>query len=108
MTERRDKLGRRIPDFDRSAAAKKGVKTQRRKHGSDFHAKIGRIGGKHSHQRYFAKLKEENPELLKKIQARAVKNSPVTKKQNQILPATKKAGAIRQKNQRSVSGRRTT
>jgi hypothetical protein len=59
MAERRDKLGRRIPEFDRSAASKQGAKTQKEKYGSDFHARNGSAGGKHRGRGYFGQLKDE-------------------------------------------------
>lgn len=59
MTVRRDKLGRRIPDFDRSAASKKSAETAKEKYGSDFHARNGADGGKYRGRGYFGHLKDE-------------------------------------------------
>lgn len=95
MTEvRRDKLGRRIPEFDRSAANKKAAQTRKEKHGSTFNARIGALGGSartnskgfgamdedkrrkiatkggNSGEKHFAKLKRENPEALHEISSK--------------------------------------
>lgn len=73
MEEKRDKLGRRIPQFDRSAAGKKSAKTQKEKYGPDFHSRIGADGGRKRTRGYFGKLKAENPEALTKITKEAGK-----------------------------------
>lgn len=62
MTERFDKLGRRIPQFDRSAAGAKGAKTQKEKYGNDFHTKHGAIGGRKRARGYFGTLKDAGNE----------------------------------------------
>jgi hypothetical protein len=59
MPERRDKLGRRIPEFDRSAASKKGAITQKEKNGPDFHKRIGAVGGRVRKRGHFGTLKDE-------------------------------------------------
>jgi len=67
MEERRDKLGRRIPQFDRSAAGKKSAQTQKEKYGPDFHKRIGADGGRHRTRGYLGKLKAESPETLRQV-----------------------------------------
>lgn len=64
MAERRDKLGRRIPEFDRSAAGKKASQTRRanKKYGPDYDKRTGAIGGSHRTRGYFGKLKDEGRE----------------------------------------------
>lgn len=59
MTKRFDKLGRRIPEFDRSAASKKGAITQKEKNGPDFHKRIGAAGGHARKRGHFGNLKDE-------------------------------------------------
>lgn len=66
---RYDKLGRKIPEFDRSAAGKKGAQTRLKKD-PDFYSKIGYRGGKAHGRGYLGKLKEENPEELARVQAK--------------------------------------
>lgn len=56
---RYDKLGRRIPEFDRSAANKKGAKTRKENHGADVHSRVGRMGASLGTRGYFGKLKDE-------------------------------------------------
>ena len=72
MTEniKRDSLGRRIPEFDRSAANKKGVETQRRRD-KDYYKKFAKKGGHASKGGYFQKLKETDPEALREIGRKA-------------------------------------
>jgi len=72
-TERRDKLGRRIPEFDRSAASKKGAKTQKEKYGSDFHQRTGADGGRRGPGGGFAYLKAKDPEAHKELSSKAGK-----------------------------------
>lgn len=62
-----DKLGRRIPEFDRSAAGKKSAKTQKEKYGTDFHSRIGTRGASMRTRGNFGKLKDEDPETHKAI-----------------------------------------
>lgn len=64
---RYDKLGRKIPDFDRSKANKKGADTRRATQGDDIYSIIGRKGGAKSTRGYLGKLKEEDPAKLKEI-----------------------------------------
>ncbi len=59
MTEKRDKLGRRIPQFDRSEAGKRSAKTRKENHGNDTHARAGSLGGRARTRGYFGKLKDE-------------------------------------------------
>lgn len=69
---RYDKLGRVIPQYDRSTAAKKGAKTKLKKDPNYF-AKIGAKGGKTHGRGYLGKLKEEDPEKLASITSEAGK-----------------------------------
>lgn len=59
MAERRDKLGRRIPEFDRSAAGKKAMDTLKEKNGTDYPKRIGTNGGRMRTRGHFGKLKDE-------------------------------------------------
>ncbi len=70
MAEKHDKLGRRIPQFDRSAASKKGAKTQKEKYGPDFHSRVGADGGSRGRSGGFAYLKTKNPKLLREISSK--------------------------------------
>jgi hypothetical protein len=62
MAERRDKLGRRIPEFDRSAAGKKAMQTLKEKNGADYPSRIGTHGGRKRTRGHFGKLKDEGKE----------------------------------------------
>ncbi len=78
---RYDKLGRRIPDFDRSSAGKKSAKTSKEKHGKDWHSRIGSIGGRARTRGYLGVLKDQGRidelrEITKKGVSARVKNSP--------------------------------
>lgn len=76
---RYDKLGRRIPVFDRKAAGKKTAETVRKKYGDDHYKKIRSKGGKMSTRGYFGKLKEDgNIEELREIQRRGAKTTNET------------------------------
>lgn len=82
MTERRDKLGRIIPKFDRSAANKKGAETKKERHGEDFYPRIGSDGGRSRSERkrgYFGILKDQGKtEELKDLAHRgAVKSNQI-------------------------------
>lgn len=68
---RLDKLGRRIPEYDRSAARKKGAETQR-KRDKDYFKKLATKGGHASKGGYFKTLAETDPEALKAISRKAV------------------------------------
>ena len=68
-----DKLGRRIPEFDRSAAGRKSAKTQKEKYGNDFHARIGADGGRRRTAGNFGKLKDNDPEALQEISSKGGK-----------------------------------
>jgi hypothetical protein len=71
--ERRDKLGRRIPEFDRSAAIKKGNETKKEKYGPDFHKRISAMGGSHRKRGYFGELKDAGKEdELKRLSRKGV------------------------------------
>lgn len=69
--ERRDKLGRRIPVFDRSAANKKAAATRKKNEGLDVHSKQGSRGGKRHARGYFGYLKDTNPEALTELSRKA-------------------------------------
>lgn len=82
MTERRDKLGRLIPSFDRSAANKKGAVTKKEKHGDDFYPRIGGDGGRSrsdNKRGYFGLLKDQGKtEELKDLAHRgAIKSNEI-------------------------------
>lgn len=63
-----DKLGRRIPQFDRSAAGRKASKTRKDKYGADVHKRTGSVGGRLRTRGYFGRLKDEGKtDELKKI-----------------------------------------
>lgn len=67
-----DKLGRRIPTFDRSAATKKGAATAKRKYGSDYHSKIASIADHSRNRGYLGKLKDKGRiEELRKLSKKA-------------------------------------
>lgn len=67
MAERFDKLGRRIPEFDRSAAGKKAAATNKEKDEHHYN-KLGTAGGKRRTRGYFGKLKDEGRiEELRKV-----------------------------------------
>lgn len=59
MEQKFDKLGRKIPVFDRSAAAVKANKTNKKKYGTDYHKRIGTRGGVKRTRGYFGHLKDE-------------------------------------------------
>ncbi len=86
MKIRYDTLGRRIPEFDRSAANKKAAKTRKEVHGIDDHARAGAIGGRARGRGYFGKLKDEgNEEELRALSKKARK----VKESNKSLEKTK-------------------
>lgn len=70
-----DKLGRRIPEFDRSAAARKGAKTKKEKYGPDKHSRDGSLGARLGTRGYFGYLKAEDPEKLKELAQQGAKRS---------------------------------
>jgi general stress protein YciG len=70
MNIRHDKLGRRIPDFDRSKANKKGAQTRLSKDPETF-SKMGKARRKTTGKGYFGKLKEKDPEALSEISRKA-------------------------------------
>lgn len=59
MVIKRDSLGRRIPEFDRKAAGKKGHETRKKVYGDDYNARIGALGGSHRGRGHLGKLKDE-------------------------------------------------
>lgn len=59
MIEKRDKLGRRIPQFDRSAAGKKANQTSKERYGDTIQSRHGTTGGRIRTRGYFGKLKAE-------------------------------------------------
>lgn len=68
MKDRFDKLGRRIPHFDRSAAGRKASKTRKERHGPHFDKKTGSMGGRKRTRGYFGQLKDQGKtDELKKI-----------------------------------------
>lgn len=72
--QRYDKLGRKIPDFDRSAANKKGAQTRKELHGANIHSRIGRLGASLGTRGYFGKLKDEGKiDELKALSQKGVK-----------------------------------
>jgi len=67
-----DKLGRRIPEFDRSAAGKKGVETRKERYGADYQSRIAANGGRHRTRGYLGRLKDSgNTEELKSLSEKA-------------------------------------
>ncbi len=59
MSKQFDILGRRIPQYDRSAAGKRGAITRKEKYGDDFHKRIGSDGGSNRKRGYLGTLKDE-------------------------------------------------
>lgn len=89
MAQRYDKLGRRIPEFDRSAANKQGAKTKKEKYGPDYHAGIGANGGRARKRGYFGKLKDEGKTAeLREIQRRGAETTNEAKR---LSPKVRKA-----------------
>lgn len=73
--QRYDKIGRRIPEFDRSAAAKKGAKTKKEKYGPDKHSRDGSLGARMRTRGYFGQLKAEDPKKLTELAKEGAKKS---------------------------------
>lgn len=68
MQEEKDSLGRRKRRYDVSAAIKKGNQTKKEKHGEDYQARIGSVGGSRKKRGYFGRLKDlGRTEELRKI-----------------------------------------
>lgn len=104
MTDRFDKLGRRIPQFDRSAAGAKGAQTQKEKHGNDFHARHGAAGGRKRTRGYFGTLKDSGDTAT--IIANAKKGAAVT---NSRSVEERHESALKGwETKRATSGRRHT
>lgn len=66
-----DKLGRKIPVFDRSAAGKKAAATRKLNEGQNVHTKDGTLGGQKKTRGYFGYLKDTDPEKLKRLSQEA-------------------------------------
>lgn len=92
MSERRDKLGRRIPDFDRSAAGKKGMETQKEKYGPNHPSRIGTIGGHKRTRGHFGKLKDEGREEELKALSEKANAARKAKEAEAETQADKKSG----------------
>lgn len=98
MKEKRDKLGRRIPVFDRSAATKAAVKTTKERHGDDFYRRAGSLGDHSRNRGYFGKLKDEGRvKELKEITRKGSEKSNFIQKvrreirrENSALPRKRK------------------
>lgn len=81
MEPRLDKLGRKIPTFDRSAAGKKANETMKELYGSDFQSRNGITGGSVRSRGYFGKLKDEGRmERLMQLTKKGGKNSAEAKR----------------------------
>lgn len=80
MTDRFDKLGRRIPVYDRSAAGKKSAKTRKEKHGDNDHARAGALGGKHRTRGYFGYLKDNHEEETLRALSQAAREAKKARK----------------------------
>lgn len=80
-TVRYDRLGRRIPEFDRSAANKKGFQTKEKKYGKNYRTEFAAAGGRASTRGYFGKLKDEGKEdELKELAKIGANNSAAKRK----------------------------
>lgn len=72
---KRDKLGRRIPEFDRSAAGKKAAKTLKEKHGEDHFRKLNSSADHSGNRGYLGSLKDAGEtEKLKEVTQKGVKS----------------------------------
>lgn len=69
--ERTDKLGRRIPTFDRSAAGRKAAATRKKNEGQNVFSKKTSRGGKKRTRGYFGYLKDTDPQKLKELSTQA-------------------------------------
>lgn len=58
MTDERDTLGRRIPQFDRVAAGKKAAAIHKEKDERHY-SKLGSVGGTRPKRGYFGKLRDD-------------------------------------------------
>lgn len=93
MAERRDKLGRRIPEFDRSAAGRKAAATNK-ENDENYYNKLGTTGGKHRTRGYFGRLKDEGraeelSELSKKARSKTRGHFGILKDQGKIAELQK-------------------
>ena len=76
-----DKLGRRIPEFDRSAAARKGAKTKKEKYRPDKHSRDGSLGARMRTRGYFGQLKAEDPKKLTELAQKGAEQSNKVQKE---------------------------
>lgn len=107
MEQKFDKLGRKIPVFDRSAAAIKGNKTNKEKYGTDYHSRIGAIGGSKRTRGYFGQLKDQGKiEELKTISVQAAKRSAQTRKAKANSHTKNSSNKARKNNNAPISGGR--
>ena len=113
MTDKLDKLGRRIPQFDRSAAGKKSAKTAKERHGTTKYKRARSIAGSRSKRGYFGTLKDEGKiEELKEISKKRNPNSPryfsqlKAEGKTEELKAISKKGA-EQRVRKNKGGKRT-
>lgn len=68
MAEKLDKLGRRIPQFDRSAVGRRNAKNMKEQYGPDYFSKLSRAADHSRNRGYFGKLKDEGRiEELRKV-----------------------------------------
>lgn len=82
MQKKTDKLGRKIPQFDRVAAGKKSVATRKAKD-ANYYARIGAIGGRNRTRGYLGKLKDTGDEqTLKSITRRGAEESNASQGKN--------------------------
>lgn len=105
MKLRKDSLGRRIPQYDRSAAAKKGALTRKEKDGEDIFVRLGSYGDHSRNRGYLGKLKDEGRE--EEIKIIATKGG--TEHLNSKTPAerraiTKKITSTKRKNAKEKTG----
>lgn len=74
MPEQRfDRIGRRIPEYDRKAAGAKGKKTRDEKYGPNHMAAIAVSGGRRRGRGYLGYLRDTDPEKLKELAQKAGK-----------------------------------
>lgn len=75
MTDRKDSLGRKIPNYDRSAVNKRAAATVKETQGEDFHSRNGTDGGRARKRGYFGTLKDNGQtEKLKELSHQAVES----------------------------------
>lgn len=103
--EKFDKLGRRIPTFDRKAAAQKAQKTREEKYGSNYNSTIGSLGARVGTRGYFGKLKATDPEKLKEI-AKQASSKSAHRSDEERTKSAKKGWETRRGNGESTSSLR--